>query len=186
VSGSARSVLVLLVGDVAPARLHAELAERLAPGARVRVVAPTLVGPVDWLTTAEDEAHRQAEMRALEVEWLLQEDAEVEGGAGDADPVQAVEDALRSFAADAILIAGNRADPDLESALERFALPIDRLGQSTVRRRSWLYRAVRELAAGRVGATPFVLFVGVNGALLLLGLLLSLLVILVLWLIGSL
>lgn len=177
---------MLLIGDAAPARLHGALAERAGPGMRVRVVAPTLVGPIDWLATAEDEAHLQAEVRALEVEWLLRDETEVEGDAGDPDPVQAVEDALRGFAADEILIAGDQADPDLESTLERFALPISRLGQPRVARHSRPYRALRELAAGRAGATPFVLFVGVNGALLLLGLLLSLLVILILWLIGSL
>ena len=54
------------------------------------------------------------------------------------------------------------------------------------RRHSRAYRALRELAAGRNNSTPFVLFIGVNTALLLLELALSLLALLILWLIGSL
>ena len=153
----------------------------------MHVVAPTLVGRLDWLATAEDDAHRQAEVRAFDAEWLLADRAEVDGEAGDADPIQAVEDALRHFPADEILIAGGAADPDLEVALRRFSAsrsthPDGAWG----RRHSRAYRALRELAAGRNNATPFVLFIGVNTALLLLGLALSLLVLLILWLIGSL
>jgi hypothetical protein len=35
-------------------------------------------------------------VRALEAEWTLADHAEVEGEASEADPVQAVEDALRA------------------------------------------------------------------------------------------
>lgn len=179
------NLLLLLVGDASPQRVHDAIdAHPWRPG-RIHVVAPALVRPLDWLATAEDAAHRRAEVRAFEIEWTLADDAEVEGEAGDADPVQAVEDALRGFRADEILIAGEDADPDLEVALQRFDLPIVRVGGAT-RRRSRTYRALRTLAAGRDDATPFVLFVGVNAALLLAGILLSLLVLLLLWLIGSL
>ena len=181
-----RNLLVLLVGDVPPRRLRDAIAARAEPPGRVHVVAPTLVGALDWLATAEDDAHRQAAVRAFDAEWSLADQADVDGEAGDADPVQAVEDALRHFPADEILIAGGAADPDLEAALRRFGLPTTHLDGARGRRHSRAYRALRELAAGRNNATPFVLFIGVNTALLLVGLALSLLALLILWLIGSL
>jgi hypothetical protein len=181
-----RNLLLLLVGDASPRQLRDAVAARALPPTRVHVVAPTLVGPLDWLASAEDDAHRQAEVRALDAEWTLADQAEVGGEAGDVDPVQAVEDALRAFPADEILLAGEAADPDLEAALARFGVPITRLDPASLARRSCAYRALRELAGGHRSATPFVLFVGVNTAFLLLGVLLSLLVLLILWLSGSL
>lgn len=177
---------MLLMGDAAPARLRAALADRPEPPTHVHVVAPTVVAPLDWLATAEDRAHARAEVRAFEAEWTLAGELEVEGAAGDVDPIQAVEDALRTFQADEILIAGDAADEALEEALAHFGLPIGRLAGTPAVRHSRLYRSIRELAAGHTGATPFVFFAAVNTALLLLGLLLSLLALLILWLIGSL
>jgi hypothetical protein len=181
-----RNLLVLLVGDHPPQRLHDAIAARAEPPARIHVVAPALVRPLDWLATAEDDAHRQAEVRAFEAEWTLTDAAEVEGAAGDADPIQAIEDALRGFPADEILIAGEAADADLEAALSRFGLPVTRLDGAPRPRHSAPYRALRGLAGGHSNATPFILFFGVNSALALLGILLSLLVLLILWLIGTL
>ena len=181
-----KNLLVLLVGDELPVRLRDAVVSRAEPPVRVYVVAPAMVGPLDWLATVEDDARRQAEVRAFEAEWTLADQAEVEGEAGDADPIQAVEDALGRFAADEILIAGASVDPDLEVALGQFGLPVTRLDPTVGRRHSGAYRGLRALAAGRNSATPFVLFVGVNAALLLVGLTLSLLALLILWLIGSL
>jgi hypothetical protein len=185
VTADRRNLLLLVLGDVSTERLREEIARRAQP-THVHVVAGALVGPLDWLATAEDEAYRQAEVRAFEVEWTLANEAEVEGGAGDSDPVQAVEDALSTFPAEEILVAGDQADADLEAELARFGLPVARLEQTAPRRRSRAYRAFRGLAAGKHEATPFILFVGVNGALFLLAILLSLIVILVLWLSGNL
>jgi hypothetical protein len=183
---AAANLLVLLVGDEPPSQLRDAVAAHGEAPLRVYVVAPALVGSLDWLATAEDDAYREAEVRAFDAEWTLVDQAEVDGEAGDADPVQAVEDALRRFPADAILIAGAAADPDLEAALRPFGLPVARLEGPRVPRRSRPYRTLRALAAGRNSATPFVLFAGVNTALLLVGLALSLVALLVLWLIGRL
>jgi len=181
-----RNLLLLLMGDEPPPRLRDAVGRRTPPPARVHLVAPALVSPLDWLASAEDDAYRQAEVRALDAEWTLADQTEVEAEAGDVDPVQAVEDALRAFPADEILLAGEEADPDLEAALGRFGIPITRLDPAPFARRSSGYRALRELAGGHRSATPFVLFVGVNTAFLLLGVLLSLLALLVLWLSGNL
>lgn len=177
-----RNLLLLLVGDDLPLRLRDELAARLDGPARIRVVAPAQVRPLDWFATADDEATRAAEVRALEVEWTLAGEGDVEGGAGDVDAVQAVEDALRTFPADEIVVAGAAADAELEARLERFCLPVERLGVSPPPRAGFLSRTFRGLAAGRSSAIPFAAFVGVNLALLLLGIALSLLVALIVWL----
>jgi len=180
-----RDVLVLLLGDLPPAELRTGLSRLPAGVDRVHVVAPALVGALDWLATAEDRAQRQAEVRVLEAEWTLSDWRAVDGEAGDADPVQAVEDALRGFAAELIVIAGPAADPDLDAELARFGLPLVRL-QPAPARRSAFSRALRGLATGRSEVTPFVLFLGVNGVLALVAGLLSLLALLVLWLLGGL
>jgi hypothetical protein len=173
------------MADVPAARLREAVAGRDTSTLRVRVVAPTVVGALDWLASAEDAAHRRAEVRALDAEWTLQHDAEVEAGAGDADPLQAVEDALRSFPADEIVIAGAHVDPDLDDALFRFGIPVTRLDPPGARR-SRLSRGLRSLAGGRGNATPFVLFLTVNIALLLCAVVLSLLALAILWLTGNL
>jgi hypothetical protein len=176
--------LVLLLGDGSAELLREAIAASPEPPARVHVVAPALVRPLDWLATAEDDAQREAEVRALEAEWALAGEAEVDGRAGDVDPVQAVEDALRAFPADAILLAGGPVDADLEATLRGFGLPVRRLDQSPPRRRSALVRGLRELAGGHASSTPFVLFLGVNAAFFLAAVLLSAAVVLFLWLAG--
>lgn len=180
------NLLVLLMEDGEAGALREAIAARADPVARVHVVAPALVGPLAWLATAEDEAHHRAEVRALEAEWTLADQAEVDGEAGDVDPIQAVEDALRDFTADEILIAGVDADDELAAALGGFGIPVGRLEQGPYPRRSGVYRALRGLAGGHREATPFILFLGVNAAFLLVAVLLSLLVVLVLWLVGAL
>ena len=180
------NLLVLLLGDTAPARLRDAIAARPDPPTHIHVVAPAIVKLLDWLATAEDTAYQQAEVRAFEAEWTLADQAQVEGGAGDVDPIQAVEDALRGFPADEIVIAGVAADSELEQTLSRFGLPISRLDHAPDSSHSHLYRALRELARGHNDATPFLLFLGVNTALLLLSILLSLIALLILWLSGNL
>lgn len=183
----ARNLLLLLVGDEPPRQLREEIVERFEPPLRIHVVAPARVRPLDWLATAEGDAQRQAEVRVLEIEWTLAEAGDVEGEAGESDPVQAVDDALRSFPADEILVSGADVPADLEAGLRHFGLPVQRLGAPRqLRRPGPVRRGLRALAAGRHDATPFVLFVGVNLALLLLGILLALLVLLILWLAGQL
>lgn len=177
-----RNVLLLLVGDDVPLRLRDELAARLDGPARIHVVAPAQVRPLDWLATADDAAQRQAEVRVLEAEWTLAEEGEVEGEAGDVDAVQAVEDALREFPAERIVVAGAAADAELEARLRRFDLPVERLGVAPPPRGGFAARTFRGFTAGRSGVIPFAAFVGVNVAFALLGILLSLLVVLIVWL----
>jgi len=91
-------------------------------GAEVLVVVPALSSTREALTGAVDERREDAEVTAAALESRLQ-GARVEVGADD--PALAVEDALRVFGADEVLVAGD--DGMLESIRERVALPVSRV-----------------------------------------------------------
>lgn len=181
---ASRNLLVVVFEDATRPELREAIAERGDGPPHVRVVAPTRAGLLEWLATDEDRARSEAEVRALESEWFLLDEAEIEGGAGDVDPVLAVEDVLRSFDADEILLVGGAAeDGGLEASLRRFGLPVSRLEQSVpVRRRSRVREFARGIRSGRSKATPFVVFASVNLTLLVLAALIALVVILIVWL----
>jgi hypothetical protein len=176
------NVLVVLQ-DALHEPLRRELAGRAGPVGRVRVVAPAHVGALEWLASDEDEAHADAAARALAAEWSIVEHADVEGGeVGESDPVLAVEDALRTFPADEILlVAAPDESGDLETSLRSFGLPVVRVPASARSPESApVRRQARALASGRSAATPFVAFAGVNLAMLALAALVALAVVLVL------
>jgi len=121
---------------------------------------------------------------ALVAERTLDDQAEVEGEAGDVDPVLAVEDALRTFPADEILIGGGASENgSLEASLRRFGLPVTRLsGSLPAPQHQQLRETTHAIVAGQSKATPFVLFASVNLALVALAALIAAIVVLVLWL----
>ncbi|MGI8479263.1 MAG: hypothetical protein ACR2M2_05320 [Gaiellaceae bacterium] len=84
-----RNLLVVLLEDRFRPRLRQAIAERNDETARVHVVAPARVGPLEWFATDEDEARAAAAARVLEVERLLADEVEVESEVGDAGPVLA-------------------------------------------------------------------------------------------------
>jgi len=179
-----RNILLVLLDGVSSPTLRQAVRRRLEPAANVHVVAPTRVGMLDWLATDEDAARAAAEVQALEAEWALAEDADVEGEAGDVDPVVAVEDALRRFDADEILLVGGASENGgIEEALKRLGRPVRRVDDDVqVRERSSLREFGRAIRAGRSKATPFFFFASVNLALLVLAAAVSLIVLLILWL----
>jgi hypothetical protein len=90
-------------------------------GAEVLVVVPALASTRESLTGAVDDRRGDAEATAAALESRLQ-GARVEVGADD--PALAVEDALRVFGADEVLVAGD--DGMFEAIRERVALPVGR------------------------------------------------------------
>ena len=148
----------------------------------MRVVAPAHVSVAQWLATDEDAARLEAETRVLETEWALGDEAQVEGEAGESDPVLAAEDALRTFPADEILLVGGGSeDGGVERSLRELGLPVTRVpAGERVRGRRRLRDAIRALARGESRATPFVLFAGVNLTLLALAGVITVVVLLVL------
>lgn len=181
-----RHLLVVLLNDAPLTELRAAVEERGGQRPEVYVLAPAHVGPLHWLATDEQTERDEAGVRALEAEWILSADAVVGGEAGEADPALAVEDALRRFPADEILVAGGPSDLGLQGSLQGFGLPVTWIGASSPASgsRSRLRATMRGLASGRSDATPFVAFVGANLALLLIGVLITVVVGLVVWLTG--
>ncbi len=90
-------------------------------GAELLIVVPALASTAEALTGAVDDRRHDAEATAAALEALLP-GARVEVGADD--PALAVEDALRVFGADEVLVAGD--DGMLEAIRERVALPVSR------------------------------------------------------------
>jgi hypothetical protein len=90
-------------------------------GAEVLVVVPALSSTGEALTGAVDDRRHDAEATAAALESRLP-GARVEVGADD--PALAVEDALRVFGADEVLVAGD--DGMLDAIRERVALPVSR------------------------------------------------------------
>jgi hypothetical protein len=179
-----RNILLVLLDGLSSATLRQAVRRHLGEEANVHVVAPTRVGMLDWLATDEDAARATAEVQALEAEWALADDADVEGEAGDVDPLLAVEDALRRFDADEIVLVGGASENGgIEDALKRLDRPVSRLDDhAPVRERNARREFGRAIRAGRSKATPFVLFAGVNLALLGLAAAISLIVLVILWL----
>jgi hypothetical protein len=128
-----RRILVVANETVAGRRLR-EAIRSAAEGhrANVLVVSPALNTPLKHWTSDEDQARATAEQRlrrsVAELELL---GIDAHGEIGDADPVQAIEDALRTFGADEIIISTHPEGRSnwlergvVTSARERFAVPL--------------------------------------------------------------
>src|SRR5918997_1467218 len=128
-----RRILVIANETVGGEALRDAIARR-AEGVeeRVRVVCPALMSPMRYFASDEDGPRAQAQIR-LERSLARLRDAGVvaEGEVGDADPVQAIEDALRTFGADEVIISTHPEGKSLwlergvvRRARERFDVPI--------------------------------------------------------------
>ena len=133
---ASKRVLVVTTASVEPDRLREEVLRHVGDeNAEVKVVAPASdVSRLEWLANDEDEAREEAAQQADEAAEAVEPAASVETEVGDSDPVQAVEDALRTFPADQIVIVTGSGDEagwleqDSASAVsERFGLPVTEL-----------------------------------------------------------
>lgn len=128
-----RRILVVANETLADERLALEI-QQAAAGYRkqVHVVCPTLTSSASHWTSAVDGARAQAQQRLDQTLGRLHAAGiQAEGEIGDEDPLQAIEDALRTFGADEIIISthpegrGSRLERDVVTrARERLALPI--------------------------------------------------------------
>jgi hypothetical protein len=128
-----RRLLVIANETVGGAELLSRIRE-LSEGAntKVLVVSPALNTPLRHLASDEDPARAQAQERLhRSLSRLDQEGIEARGEVGDGDPLQAIEDALRTFGADQILISTHPEGRSnwlergvVTGAQERFAVPI--------------------------------------------------------------
>ena len=128
-----RRVLVV-ANETVVGRALREAVESAAEGGRanVLVVSPALNSPLKHWTSDEDQARATAEDRLRRsVAELERLGISARGEVGDADPLQAIEDALRTFGADVIVISTHPEGRSnwlergvVTSARERFAVPI--------------------------------------------------------------
>jgi hypothetical protein len=134
---STRRLLVVTTAAVDPQALR-ERVHRHTGGqaAEVKIVAPAAdVSPLQWLASDEDAARGDAERVAEESAAAVAGEARVEGAeVGDTDPVQAIEDALRTFPADEVIVitregeAASWLETDAGAeANERFGVPVTHL-----------------------------------------------------------
>jgi hypothetical protein len=117
---------------VATTEATEESAQRIAQLAGspqdVRVVVPVPSHRLDRWMSAEDDARREAEARlARSAGVLVAAGLPVSGSVGDHDPAQALEDELRNFAADEVLLLNTNGKDPLAKIETRLALPLRRV-----------------------------------------------------------
>ena len=96
-----RNVLVISSSERPVAALRAALGDDID---ELRVVVPAVhQSRLQWLTNADDDARERADDAASSIAEALPSQ-ETEASAGDSDPLLAVEDALREFAADEVVV----------------------------------------------------------------------------------
>jgi hypothetical protein len=129
-----RRLLVVATASVPADALRASVQAHAGEEAETLVVAPASdISRLDWLTNAEDDARSDAAGRADELAEAVPTD-DVESRVGDSDPLTAIEDALRTFPADELIVV-TASDEDAawlekgsgEAALDRFSLPVTHL-----------------------------------------------------------
>jgi hypothetical protein len=105
--GERKKILVVANETVAGRALRGEIVHRTKEAdAEVLVVCPALNSPLRHWTSDEDGARANAQQRLeTSLAALAEEGVEARGEVGDADPLQAIEDALRTFGADEIIIS---------------------------------------------------------------------------------
>jgi hypothetical protein len=128
-----RRILVVANETVAGHTLRSMILERsLDVREEVLVVTPALNSPLRHWVSDEDDARAAAQERLdASLAKLAEAGVVARGEVGDGDPLQAMEDALRTFGADEIIISTQPEGRSnwlergvVEKARERFAVPI--------------------------------------------------------------
>jgi hypothetical protein len=128
-----RRILVIANETVGGQTLRSMILEK-SRGVReeVLVVTPALNSPLRHWVSDEDQARADAQERLnASLAELAQAGVQARGEVGDGDPLQAIEDALRTFGADEIILSTHPEGRShwlergvVEKARERFAVPI--------------------------------------------------------------
>jgi hypothetical protein len=130
-------LLVLATEPVSAEQLRTALPGDADPtDAEVLVVAPALHENAlrFWLSDADEAIARAEEVRRQSVEQLGAEGVSAASDTGESDPEDALEDALKTFTADRILLFTHadddaqryREDVDPEALQSRFGIPVTR------------------------------------------------------------
>ena len=128
-----RRILVIANETVGGSELLERIRSLTSDGdARVLVVTPALNSPLRHLASDEDAARAAAQERLdHSLAELERQGIQARGEVGDGDPLQAIEDALRTFGANEIVISTHPEGRSnwlergvVSGARERFAVPI--------------------------------------------------------------
>ena len=139
-----RRILVVANETVAGRALRGEVVRHAAGDADVLVVCPALNSPLRHWASDEDAARAEAERRLAEsLAALASAGVAARGEGGDADPVQAMDDALRTFGADEIVISTHPPGRSnwlekgvIEHARECYTVPVTHVVVDLERERS--------------------------------------------------
>lgn len=120
-------VLVVAVAEATPAAAQ-RIADITGSPSDVRLLVPVPSHRLDRWLSAEDQARHEAEARlARSAGVLVAAGLPVSGSVGDPDPAQALEDELRGYAADeVVLLTDGHRDP-LGKVESRLGLPLRRV-----------------------------------------------------------
>ncbi len=129
-------LLVLTTEPISAAQLRAALPAETDPAdAEVLIVAPALheSGLRFWLSDADEAIDKAKAVGAETLERLGDAGISARADTGEGDPLEAAQDALRTFPADRIVIFSHsgdeeryREDVDDAELRERFGIPVDR------------------------------------------------------------
>jgi GABA permease len=128
-----RRILVIANETVGGGALLDEIRRRSEEvNEHVLVVVPALNSPLKTWTSDEDGAREAAQQRLeASLESMRAFGIDASGEVGDADPLQAIEDAIRTFAPDELIISTHPPERShwlergvVTNARERFALPV--------------------------------------------------------------
>lgn len=130
----ARRILVVTTASAPAANVESVVRAHAGEDAEVHVIAPaSKISRLDRLTNAEDDARTDAAERAAAASERVPGE-QVEAHVGDVDPLQAIEDALRLFPADEVVVLtapdeqATWLETDLgDDARKRFAVPVTHL-----------------------------------------------------------
>jgi hypothetical protein len=124
---AAHRVLVIAVTEATPGSAQ-QIADITGSPSDVRLVVPVPSQRLDRWLSAEDDARHEAEaVLARSAGTLVAAGLPVSGSIGDADPAQALEDELRGYAADeVVLLTAGDKDP-LGKVEARIGLPLRRV-----------------------------------------------------------
>jgi hypothetical protein len=123
-------VLVLAVTEPTPGAAQ-RIADIAGSASDVRLVVPVPSHRLDRWLSAEDDARHEAEARlARSAGALVAAGLPVSGSVGDPDPAQALEDELRGFAADEVVLLNDGDEDPLGKVESRLGLPLRRVTTS--------------------------------------------------------
>lgn len=101
-----KRLLVIANETIAGKNLHEQIAEMIADDGEILVVAPALGSRLEYLFSAVDEPRAHAKERlTASIESMAADGLTADGAVGDANPVQAMKDAVAVFEPDAVVVS---------------------------------------------------------------------------------